>query len=93
VPLLLLCPICSHSLTQRPLVVGPHEVVEIHAEWEVDEVAAAHLEAMLTIDGQVGVPLQSGDLVRVHRAEAQARLLRLPQETFYDRLRQKMKWS
>ena len=93
VPLLLICPICAHSLAQRPLVVGPDEPIEVHAEWEGDEVASSQLEAMLTIDGQVGVPLQQGDVVRVRRAECVARLLHLPNDNFYDRLRQKMHWS
>jgi NAD+ kinase len=93
VPLLLICPICAHSLTQRPFIVGPNEVVEVHADWEGDEVAPGELEAMLTIDGQVGVVLQPGDIVRVRRSEHRARLLRRPSEIFYDRLRQKMSWE
>jgi NAD+ kinase len=93
VPLLLICPICAHSLTQRPFIVGPNEVVEVHADWEGDEVAPGELEAMLTIDGQVGVVLHPGDIVRVRRSEHRARLLRRPSEVFYDRLRQKMSWE
>ncbi len=93
VPLLLICPICAQSLTQRPFIVGPDEVVEVHADWEGDEVAPGELEAMLTIDGQVGVVLQPGDMVRVRRSEYKARLLRRPSEIFYDRLRQKMSWE
>ena len=93
VPLLLVCPICAHSLTQRPFIVGPNEVLEVHADWEGDEVAPGELEAMLTIDGQVGVVLQPGDMVRVRRSEHKARLLRRPSESFYDRLRQKMSWE
>lgn len=93
VPLLLICPICAHSLTQRPFIVGPNEVIEVHADWEGDEVAPGELEAMLTIDGQVGVVLQPGDIVRVRRSEHKARLLRRPSEIFYDRLRQKMSWE
>lgn len=93
VPLLLICPICAHSLTQRPFIVGPNEVIEVRADWEGDEVAPGELEAMLTIDGQVGVVLQPGDVVRVRRSEYKARLLRRPSEPFYDRLRQKMSWE
>jgi len=93
VPLLLICPICPHSLAQRPFIVGPDEVVEVRADWEGDEVAPGELEAMLTIDGQVGVVLQPGDMVRVRRSEHKARLLRRPSEIFYDRLRQKMSWE
>lgn len=93
VPLLLVCPICAHSLTQRPFIVGPNEVLEVRADWEGDEVSPGELEAMLTIDGQVGVVLQPGDMVRVRRSEHKARLLRRPSESFYDRLRHKMSWE
>jgi len=93
VPLLLICPICAHSLTQRPLVAGPDETIEVRAEWEGDEVAASEMQAMLTVDGQVGVFLQSGDVVRVRRSAHRARLLHHPDDSFYSRLRQKMGWG
>jgi NAD+ kinase len=93
VPLLLVCPIAAHSLTQRPFIVGPNEVIEVRADWEGDEVSPGELEAMLTIDGQIGVVLQPGDMVRVRRSEHKARLLRRPSENFYDRLRQKLSWE
>jgi NAD+ kinase len=92
VPLLLLCPICSHSIAQRPFIVGPDETIELHAEWEGDEVAPGALEAMLTIDGQVGVVLQSGDRVVVQRSALKARLLQDPNDSFFSRLREKLHW-
>lgn len=93
VPSLLICPICAHSLNSRPLVVDSHEVIEVQAEWEGDEVSSAELEAMLTVDGQVGFSLQSGDTVLVRRAAHTARLLQPPTGNFYDRLREKMRWG
>jgi NAD+ kinase len=93
VPLLLVCPICAHTLNQRPFIVGADEVLEVRAEWEGDEVKSDTLDAMLTLDGQVGVMLRPGDLVRVQRSSQVARLLRDPQDTFYARLRHKMSWS
>lgn len=93
VPLLLMCPICAHTLMLRPLVVGPDETVEILAEWEGDEVAPGQLHAMLTVDGQVGLELRSGDIVRVRRDQTVARLLVAPGDGFYSRLRQKLRWG
>ncbi len=93
VPLLLVCPICAHTLNQRPFIVGADETLEVRAEWEGDEVHSASLDAMLTLDGQVGVALRPGDTVRVRRARQVARLLRDPRDTFYGRLRQKMNWG
>lgn len=93
VPLFLLCPICAHSLTQRPFAVSSNEVIEVRTEWEGDEVAEGELEVMLTLDGQVGVPLRMGDVVRVQQSPHRARLMRLDEESFYDRLRMKMGWE
>jgi NAD+ kinase len=93
VPLLLVCPICAHTLNQRPFIVGADEILEVRAEWEGDEVKSDSLDAMLTLDGQVGVSLRPGDLVRVQRATHTARLLRDPADTFYARLRHKMSWG
>jgi len=92
VPLLLICPICAHSIAQRPLVIGPDQTIEIQTEWEGDEVSPDVLEAMLTIDGQVGVRLQSGDRVRVRRSTLKARLLQPPESSFFTRLREKLHW-
>jgi NAD+ kinase len=93
VPLMLICPICPHSLTQRPLVIGPDETLEVLAEWEGDEVSPSQLDAMLTVDGQVGVSLRDGDVVRVRRSTYKARLLQLPESNFFHRLRDKMRWG
>jgi len=93
VPLLLVCPICAHTLNQRPFVVGPDETLEVRAEWEGDEVDTVALDAMLTLDGQVGFVLRPGDVVCVRRAQCTARLLRAPDDSFYARLRHKMGWG
>ncbi len=93
VPLLLVCPICAHTLNQRPFIVGAGETLEVRAEWEGDEVKTSSLDAMLTLDGQIGVSLRPGDTVRVRRAAQITKLLRDPQDTFYGRLRHKMSWG
>ncbi|HVF84452.1 MAG TPA: NAD(+)/NADH kinase [Abditibacteriaceae bacterium] len=92
-PIFLICPICAHSLTQRPLVVGSHETIEVLAQWQGEEVSTEAIEAMLTVDGQIGVQLRSGDRVRVRRAPIVTRLMRSPGDSFYGRLREKMRWG
>ena len=80
--LLLVAPICAHTLNQRPFVVGAQETLDVRAEWEGDEVQADRLDTMLTLDGQVGVSLRPGDIVRVRRSSQIARLLRDPNDSF-----------
>lgn len=93
VELLLCAPICAHTLNQRPIVVGAGETVDVRAEWEGDEVQQERLDTMLTLDGQVGVILRPGDVVRVRRSSMVARLFRDPEDSFYARLRLKMAWG
>ncbi len=93
VELLLCAPICAHTLNQRPIVVGAGETLDVRAEWEGDEVQHERLDTMLTLDGQVGVILRPGDVVRVRRSSMVARLLRDPNDSFYARLRLKMAWG
>jgi NAD+ kinase len=78
-----LTPICSHTLTNRPIVVpGGHRV-------EVTLLTSQ--EVMLTVDGQVGFGLREADVVEVGRAPAAIRLVRF--KDFFSVLRTKLKWG
>ena len=49
-------------------------------------------QAFLSIDGQVGVPVQQGDKVLCQRAEHRVKLLRV-RRTFFETLHNKLKWG
>jgi len=78
-------PVCPHSLTHRPLVVPDKAQIELRVETSAEE-------AYLSIDGQVGVPLQQGDRVICQRAAHTIKLMRV-RKTFFDVLRNKLKWG
>ena len=78
-----LTPICSHTLTNRPVVVPGAQHVEI--------TLLASQEVMLTVDGQVGFGLREHDRVEVGRAPAAIRLVRF--KDFFTVLRTKLKWG
>ena len=78
-------PVCPHSLTHRPLVVTEKSLIELHIE-------TGEEQAFLSIDGQVGVPVQQGDRVVCQRAEHKVKLLRV-RRTFFEVLRTKLKWG
>jgi len=80
-----LTPICSHTLTNRPLVLpGSHRIeVTVQSDQEI----------MLTVDGQVGVGLRERDVVEIVRPAARMRLVRFPQKDFFSVLRTKLKWQ
>lgn len=80
-----LTPICSHTLTNRPIVLPASLSVEVKL--------ASDQDVMLTLDGQVGFALKQADVVEVRPAAARIRLLRFPQKHFFSVLRTKLKWG
>lgn len=82
---MVLTPICSHTLTNRPIVLPATQVVSVTLLTDQD--------VMLTLDGQVGFALKVHDTVEVRRAVARTRLLRVPQKHFFSVLRTKLKWG
>jgi NAD+ kinase len=81
-----LTPICPHMLTNRPLIVPSEMPIRIVSR-------ARDEDAYLTVDGQVGSPLEGGDAVTCSIAGFDILLIRTPDKTFFDVLRQKLKWG
>jgi NAD+ kinase len=81
---ILLTPICPHSLTHRPLVVGDAATVSVRLERGSD--------GMLSVDGQVGMPVMQGDQIVCHKAVPRVKLLRM-RRSFFDVLRGKLRWG
>jgi NAD+ kinase len=50
-------------------------------------------EAYLTVDGQVGNPLEGGDVVECAISDFFVLLIQPPDKTFFEVLRQKLKWG
>jgi NAD+ kinase len=80
-----LTPIASHTLTNRPIVLS--------ATSRIDVTLRTDQEVMLTMDGQVGVNLRQHDTVQVSKAASRIRLVRFPQTDFFSVLRTKLKWG
>jgi NAD+ kinase len=79
-------PICSHTLTNRPLVASNHSQIIVVLKTEAESV-------FLTVDGQVGMALHSGDRIRCTLSESHIALVRPPHKDFYEVLRNKLKWG
>jgi NAD+ kinase len=79
-------PICPHTLTNRPLIVPSEMSIRIVSR-------ARDEEAYLTVDGQVGSPLERSDAVECSISSFNVPLIRTPDKTFFDVLRQKLKWG
>ncbi|MBV9267359.1 MAG: NAD(+)/NADH kinase [Acidobacteriaceae bacterium] len=81
-----LTPICPHMLTNRPVIVPDTAVVQILCR-------GGEEGTYLTIDGQVGEPMQKGDRVICRSSKNTVKLIRPPRMLFFDVLREKLKWG
>ena len=79
-------PICPHTLTNRPIVLSLSSVVEVRLESPSEEV-------YLTLDGQEGFPLTTHDVVRIQRCEEPVLLIEHPKRTYFQVLHRKLKWG
>lgn len=86
VGVMVLSPICPHTLTQRPLVVPETALVRV-------AVHAPDQEVVVTLDGQEGIPLADGDVVEVARSSHTVALVRTGGEGFLSVLREKLHWG
>ena len=79
-------PICPHSLSFRPIVVGAERKVEIHA---------LHLNegTTVTLDGQVANSLSIGDVVRIEKHRGMLKVVSNPMRTQWDTLAGKLNWA
>jgi NAD+ kinase len=82
----IITPICSHTLTNRPLVVSDRSRIEVVVKTEAESV-------FLTVDGQVGLALHSEDRLVCDLSPSRINLVRPPQKEFYEVLRNKLKWG
>ena len=83
---LVITPICPHTLTNRPIVVGSGAIITIRLK-SVNE------DVFLTLDGQVGMELKAGDVIRICRAEHRTRLIMSRSKDYFEVLRTKLKWG
>jgi NAD+ kinase len=79
-------PICPHSLTVRPLVMP----ASIQLRVSSPHPASSH---QVTVDGQVERTLGPADAVVVAREATPVSLVRLPGQTFFKTMRNKLNWA
>jgi NAD+ kinase len=80
-------PICPHSLSQRSLVLSDDSTIELSSD---DRDSGPML---FTVDGRDTIRIEPGDRIEVRKAERSFHLLRLKDRSFYEALRQKLRWQ
>jgi len=83
---IVLTPICPHTLTNRPIVLGSDQTIEIKLE-------STDSEVTLTLDGQIGIEMKSQDRVVIKRAQHEIGIIENPGTTFFQVLSHKLKWG
>ena len=84
--ILLVTPICPHSLTNRPLILPGTAELSIELPPFDDEV-------FVVVDGQVSTELQSGDIVKVRKANQTVKFVLSRKHGYFDILRTKLNWG
>lgn len=83
---LIVTPICPHTLTDRPVVIGDGCKIEMRLRGDAASV-------YLTLDGQKGILMQSEDRVGIARAKERLKLIQPHRKSYYQILRSKLKWG
>lgn len=84
---MVLVPICPHTLSNRPIVIGGDSRVEIRI------CAAHHDHVRVTCDGQTNMPVGRQQVLRIRKDEHRIRLIHPSGHDHYDILRAKLGWG
>ena len=84
--LIIINPICPHTLTNRPIIFSEDSNLKITL-WSKDK------GAMLTLDGQEAYKIKSGDVVTVKRSKHATMLVLSPYRSYGEILRSKLGWG
>ena len=79
-------PVCPHVLTNRSLVVADRSEILVRP-------APGQTDVVLTVDGHQPEKVFEGDVIRIRKSALELPLAVLPELSFCEVLREKLKWS
>ncbi len=85
-PVVLVTPLCPHSLTVRPLILK----LDSELTLSIPEYPGV---VFLSVDGQLSTRLSSGDIIKIQRAQNSVRFVRSPSRSYFEILRTKLNWG
>ncbi len=83
--IMLLTPISPHTFTHRPLIVPNQVSLEIQL--------TSGEGGTVRFDGHIGVAVDATDTITIRASPHRTRLVRFPDRTYYEILRNKLKWG
>ena len=85
---LVLSPICPFALTNRPIVIPDSSIIKVQLTTRnFDE------DVRITLDGQTGYTIKSGDILEAKKADIPVKLIQTPGKNYYQLLRKKLQWG
>ena len=84
---LLMVPICPHLLSNRPIVINMDSVIKIKLSDNIKT------NASVTFDGQISVPIQANDIIKICKSDITLKLIQPPGINFLSILREKLGWG
>ncbi|MDH5435557.1 MAG: NAD(+) kinase [Gammaproteobacteria bacterium] len=84
---MVLVPICPHTMSHRPLVIGGNSTVEIVISNNNQD------DAQVTCDGQLNQNLMNGDRIVISCKDKRIRLIHPKSHNYYEILRAKLRWA
>lgn len=85
--LILITPICPHSLSSREIVVSAEDEISVEIR---QSKRGPEVEAVATFDGRAARSLQNEDRIVVKRSGYSTKLVQLDERTFFEILRSKL---
>jgi NAD+ kinase len=83
---LVITPICPFTLSDRPIVVPDNALIELRLRTPKQEV-------VLTLDGQVGVPIQPEHRVLIRKSRTTFKIVQPKNRNYFEVLREKLRWG
>lgn len=83
---LLLTPICPHTLSIRPVVIDIHAKVLVR-------ILSERTEALFSADGEPSIRLELGEHVQIQCSKSYVNLVQIEGRSFFATLREKLNWS
>jgi NAD+ kinase len=83
---IVITPICPFTLSNRPIVIPDESLIELRLKTQ-------HEDVSLTLDGQVGFPLQAEDVVVIRKSRNTFNLVQPMNRNYFEVLRDKLRWG
>ncbi len=83
---ILITPVSPHTLAVRPILLPPDAIINVQP---IDSPP----EVLVTVDGQVGASLGSGQGLTIISSKHRVKIVRFTGTTFFGRLRRKLGWG